>query len=85
MRQNELDYVLGGRGGGVDVVFCQNVLIYFRRESRSAIVQRLCQYLRPGGYLFLGPAEVVGLQLPEIQPVRFPDALIYQRPPRVAA
>ena len=75
---------LGGKGGGVDVIFCQNVLIYFKRESRSAIVQRLCQYLRPGGYFFLGPAEVVGLQLPGIQPVRFPDALIYQRIPRMA-
>lgn len=70
---------LRGPGGGMDVIFCQNVLIYFTRESRLEIVQRLCQYLRVGGYLFLGPAEVVGLQLPGVEAVRLADALIYQR------
>jgi chemotaxis methyl-accepting protein methylase len=70
---------LRGYGGGMDVIFCQNVLIYFSRESRIEIVQRLCQYLRVGGYLLLGPAEIVGLQLPGIQSVRLTDALIYQR------
>ena len=67
--------------GAVDIIFCQNVLIYFSQEDRAGIVQRLCQYLRPGGYLFLGPTEVVGLHLPGMQPVRLPDVLIYQRTP----
>lgn len=71
----------GKRSGGFDVIFCQNVLIYFQREQRVAVVERLCQYLRPGGYLFLGPAEVVGLQLPGVRAVRIVDALIYQRIP----
>jgi chemotaxis methyl-accepting protein methylase len=62
-----------------DVIFCQNVLIYFKPESRIEIVRRLCQRLNPGGYLFLAPAEVVGLKLPGVQPVRLPDSLIYQR------
>lgn len=66
-------------GGGMDIIFCQNVLIYFDTPHRLEIVQRLCQRLRPGGYLFLGPAEVVGLKLPGIEPVRFADALLYQR------
>jgi chemotaxis protein methyltransferase CheR len=70
---------MGGRGEGVDVIFCQNVLIYFTSEDRLAIVQRLCQRLRPGGCLFLGPAEVVGLRLPGIQSVQLPDVLLYQR------
>lgn len=70
---------LRGAGSGMDVIFCQNVLIYFSREQRIEIVQRLCQHLRLGGYLFLGPAEVVGLQLPGIEPVRLADALIYRR------
>jgi chemotaxis protein methyltransferase CheR len=70
---------MGGRGEGVDVIFCQNVLIYFTAEDRLAIVQRLCQRLRPGGCLFLGPAEVVGLRLPGIQSLQLPDVLLYQR------
>jgi type IV pilus assembly protein PilK len=70
---------MGGRGEGVDVIFCQNVLIYFTSEDRLTIVQQLCQRLRPGGCLFLGPAEVVGLRLPSIQSVQLPDVLMYQR------
>jgi chemotaxis protein methyltransferase CheR len=62
-----------------DVIFCQNVLIYFQPERRVEIVQRLCQRLNVGGYLFLAPAEVVGLRLSGIEPVRLTDVLIYQR------
>ena len=64
---------------GQDVIFCQNVLLYFELEQRLAVVQRLCHCLNPGGFLFLAPAEVVGLKLPGIQLVRQPDSLIYQR------
>jgi chemotaxis protein methyltransferase CheR len=42
---------------GLDLVFCRNVLIYFRPESRRAVVERMFSLLRPGGYLFLGHAE----------------------------
>jgi chemotaxis protein methyltransferase CheR len=70
---------IGGRGGGVEIIFCQNVLIYFPQADRPGIVRRLCQFLRPGGYLFLGPAEVLGLRLPGIQPVPLADVLLYQR------
>lgn len=70
-----------GASWGFEIIFCQNVLIYFPPASRLTIVQHLCQRLRPGGYLFLGPAEVVGLELPQIQPVRVGDALLYQRVP----
>lgn len=62
-----------------DVIFCQNVMIYFKPENRVEIVRRLCQQLNPGGYLFLAPAEVVGLKLPGVQLIRLPDSLIYQR------
>jgi len=62
-----------------DVIFCQNVLIYFNPEKRLEVVSRLCQRLNPGGYLFLAPAEVVGLKLPGIQSVRLTDVLVYQR------
>jgi chemotaxis protein methyltransferase CheR len=62
-----------------DVIFCQNVLIYFKPESRVETARHLCQRLNPGGYLFLAPAEVIGLKLPGVQLVHFEDSLVYKR------
>jgi len=47
------------------VIFCRNVLIYFERPTQLAVLQRLCRYLLPGGYLFIGHSETLhGLDLP---------------------
>jgi chemotaxis protein methyltransferase CheR len=46
------------RGGGFDVVFCRNVLIYFSPETAAAALYRLVGALVPGGTLVLGPVEV---------------------------
>ncbi|MDZ4183511.1 MAG: CheR family methyltransferase [Desulfuromonadales bacterium] len=43
-----------------DLIFCRNVMIYFRPETVRAVVSRLRRALRPGGYLFLGHAETLG-------------------------
>ncbi len=43
-----------------DLVFCRNVLIYFDRRSKIAVVERLIERLDAGGYLFLGHAESLG-------------------------
>jgi len=47
-------YALLGR---FDVIFCRNVLIYFSRESKQNIVDRMASVLNPGGYLILGGSE----------------------------
>ena len=44
-------------GRDYDVVFCRNVLIYFRPEVRRAVVDRLVDHLAPDGHLILGQAE----------------------------
>ncbi|MEW6735266.1 MAG: protein-glutamate O-methyltransferase CheR [Acidobacteriota bacterium] len=62
-----------------DVIFCQNVLIYFRPEYRIAAVEQLCQRLKPGGFLFLGPGEIVGLKLPGIEASHLENSSVYQR------
>lgn len=62
-----------------DIVFCQNVLVYFNNETRSNILHRLGEQIYPGGYLFLAPTDVVNLRLPGMRAVHFPDALVYQR------
>jgi len=48
-----------------DIIFCRNLLIYFEKPTQEAVVNRLCQYLRPGGYLFLGHADsITGMSTP---------------------
>jgi chemotaxis protein methyltransferase CheR len=42
-----------------DVIFCRNVLMYFRPEPARALVAKFAACLAPGGYLFLGHAETL--------------------------
>lgn len=41
----------------VDVIFLRNVLIYFEKSDQEAVIRRLIDHLRPGGYLVLGHSE----------------------------
>ena len=70
-----------------DVIFCQNVLLYFHPDLRTEVVRRLVRHLAPGGFLFLAPGEIVGLRLPELSGLRCASAAVYRRnrSPRPAA
>jgi type IV pilus assembly protein PilK len=46
----------------MDVIFCQNVLVYFRRDRQRAVLNNLVEHLKPGGLLVVGPGEVSGWQ-----------------------
>jgi chemotaxis protein methyltransferase CheR len=49
----------------MDLIFCRNVMIYFDRRTRETLLNRFCQHLEPGGYVFLGHSETIhGLRLP---------------------
>ncbi len=39
------------------LIFCRNVMIYFDAPTRTALANRFCQSLLPGGYLFIGMSE----------------------------
>jgi chemotaxis protein methyltransferase CheR len=43
----------------LDLVLCRNVTIYFARETTRALMGRLHERLREGGYLFLGHSETL--------------------------
>jgi chemotaxis protein methyltransferase CheR len=46
-----------------DVVFLRNVLIYFENTEKEYIINKIGDYIKPGGYLILGLSEsLVGLQ-----------------------
>ncbi|MHA6492065.1 protein-glutamate O-methyltransferase [Pseudomonas borbori] len=64
---------------GMDVIFCQNLLIYFRRWRRREILNRLAERLAPGGLLVVGVGEVIGWQHPELVPVADERVLAFTR------
>ena len=66
------------RIGKMDVIFCQNVLIYFRNEKRLEIVNQLAGHLRSGGILILGAGEVLNWQHPNLKNISTQDVVAYQ-------
>jgi chemotaxis methyl-accepting protein methylase len=66
-------------GREFDVIFCCNVLVYFRRPARLKAIGGLLSRLRRGGHLFLAPGEASGLALPGLTPVRTMGAHVMQR------
>jgi len=65
--------------GQMDIIFCQNLLIYFVKQQRMRIVESLVNFLKPGGLLVLGIGELVGWQHASLQRVAFEDTLAYQK------
>jgi len=48
-----------------DVIFCRNVIIYFKKPVQEKVVNALSQKLRKGGYLFMGHSETLtGMDIP---------------------
>ncbi len=46
-----------------DIVFLRNVLIYFDNKEKELTVNRICEYIKPGGYLITGLSEsLVGIR-----------------------
>lgn len=62
-----------------DLVYCQNLLIYYERQRRIEIVDQLANCLRTGGVLVLGPGELLDWKNPNMEKVRYPDTLAYRR------
>ena len=63
----------------MDLIFCQNLLIYFRRWRRIAIIEQLVKRLAPGGLLVLGPGEITNWHHPELEQVGNDQTLAFVR------
>jgi chemotaxis methyl-accepting protein methylase len=71
--------------GSCQVVFCRNVLIYLSDDEIHAFLQRLEEWLPPGGWLFLGYSESLRQVTDRFRLIRVGDAFLYQRPTQVSA
>jgi type IV pilus assembly protein PilK len=63
----------------MDLIFCQNMLIYFRRWRKREIANRLAERLAPGGLLVFGPGEITEWRHLQLERVHCEDALAFQR------
>lgn len=44
------------------VIFCRNVMIYFDGPTKEKLIRHLSDFLVPGGYLFIGHSETLGVR-----------------------
>src|SRR5512146_2868179 len=69
-----------GYVGRFDAIFCMHVLMYFSEDLRCSLLHRFCEYLEPGGYLFLGDTETAAIAGGKFQSIAFGDCQILQKP-----
>ncbi len=67
--------------GEMDIIFCQNVLIYFKHEMRNRILTQLVTRLKPNGLLVLGAGEVFSWTHPQLEMINHEFTLAYRRLP----
>jgi len=62
-----------------DVIFCQNVLIYFDHPTRFWVINQLTERLRPGGLLILGAGEDFHWSHPSMKRAPCPGVCAYKK------
>ena len=62
-----------------NIIFCQNVLIYFGRERQRWIIDQLVDRLRVGGLLILGAGEDASWLNQSVQRLRWPGVCAYKK------
>jgi chemotaxis protein methyltransferase CheR len=70
VRWRQLNLVRGFSSlGSFDIVFCRNVLMYFDRETRGDVLDRLARVIAHDGCLVLGATETVAGMTDRFRPV----------------
>lgn len=64
--------------GRMDLILCQNLLMYFSREQRIEILDQLVGHLGSSGLMILGPGEILGWSHPEMERVAYPHTLAFR-------
>ncbi len=65
--------------GSCSIVFCRNVLIYFSHDEVVKLLDRLADWMAPGGWLFLGYSETLWQVSDRFDLVRCGEAFLYRR------
>lgn len=65
-----------------DIIFCRNILIYFKLETVEQVMNRLMNALSPNGILYVGHTESAMIKTNGLRRVA---AAVYQREPLVLA
>lgn len=59
-KHNLLEPVASNEQRGLDIISCQNLLIYLQGWRRRAVIRQLIPSLKIGGVLIVGPGELLG-------------------------
>lgn len=51
------------------IVFLRNVMIYFDKETKQRLIQKVYDCMEPGGYLFIGRTEMIEKGTSPFQPI----------------
>jgi chemotaxis protein methyltransferase CheR len=65
--------------GGMDVIFCRNVLIYFTAAHISKLVENLRRSLVDEGWLVVSPSECSQTLFSQFVAVNFPGSILYRK------
>ena len=71
--------------GEFELIFCRNVLIYFKREAAREVVSRLATALVPGGLLVFGTIDVEASDAPMLIRIGKPELNVFTTRPTVRA
>ncbi len=63
----------------MDLIVCQNLLIYFTQERKLQIIENLVNKLTPGGTLMLGAGEILSIPHQKLERISYPNTLIFRK------
>jgi chemotaxis protein methyltransferase CheR/type IV pilus assembly protein PilK len=61
-----------------DIIFCQNVLIYFSKEKKIKILEGFKRFLKPGGMLILNPTDIGNWKSKNMTRIPYKSTLAYK-------
>ena len=64
--------------GAMDIIVCQNLLIYYDRARREQLVNNFVEHLTPGGLLVLGVGELVNWSHPKLERLNYANTLAFR-------